>query len=90
MKRPSERDRRAASLLDQVLRLASSERADFLDRACADDLELRRQVEETLAIVNDLGDRQRVDCGPGTQPYETRGYITDLRVAPNGNWVAFL
>jgi hypothetical protein len=44
----------------------------------------------TLAIVTDLGDRQRLDCGPGMHSYETRGYITDLRVAPSGDRVAFL
>jgi dipeptidyl aminopeptidase/acylaminoacyl peptidase len=41
-------------------------------------------------MVTDLGDRQRVDSGPGTHSYETRGYITDLRVSPAGDRVAFL
>jgi eukaryotic-like serine/threonine-protein kinase len=45
---------------------------------------------QSLAVATDLGDRQRLDCGPGTKPYETRGWISDLRVAPRGNLVAFL
>ncbi len=44
----------------------------------------------SLAIATDLGDRHRLECGPGDKPYETRGWISDLRVAPGGARVAFV
>jgi WD40 repeat protein/predicted Ser/Thr protein kinase len=45
----SERWQRIDRLLDQALELRPRERGAFLDRACADDWELRREAESLLA-----------------------------------------
>jgi WD40 repeat protein/predicted Ser/Thr protein kinase len=45
----SEQWQRIDRLLDQALELRPRERGAFLDRACADDLELRREAESLLA-----------------------------------------
>jgi eukaryotic-like serine/threonine-protein kinase len=43
-----------------------------------------------LAVVRDLGDRQRLELPRGTGPYETRGWISDLRYSPRGDLLAFI
>jgi len=43
----------------------------------------------TLAIVHDLGRRDRIEYPAGTALYEASGYLSDLRVAPDGTRVAF-
>jgi serine/threonine protein kinase len=50
-------DPRAKDLLFDALELDPSERAAFLDRECADDLELRARVEALLAAHGDAEDR---------------------------------
>jgi Tol biopolymer transport system component len=44
----------------------------------------------TLAIVHDMGSRDRLEYPIGTVLYETAGYVSDLRVSPDGTLVAFL
>jgi Tol biopolymer transport system component len=44
----------------------------------------------TLAIVHDMGSSDRVEYPIGKVLYETTGYVSDLRVSPDGNRVAFL
>ena len=44
----------------------------------------------TLAIVHDLGSKDRLEYPIGTVLYETAGYISDPRVSPDGTRVAFL
>ena len=51
----SGRWQRTKELLDQVLQLEASHRANFLDHACADDSELRREVESLLASHEQAG-----------------------------------
>jgi serine/threonine protein kinase len=51
--------------------------ADWLDDA------------ESLAVVTDLGGRMRLDAAGG-KPYETRGWISDVRAEPRGTRVAFV
>jgi eukaryotic-like serine/threonine-protein kinase len=43
-----------------------------------------------LAIVHDLGSKDRLEYPIGTVLYETAGYVSDLRVSPDGTRVAFL
>ncbi|MEZ4455372.1 MAG: serine/threonine-protein kinase [Gemmatimonadales bacterium] len=47
-----ERFRQVDAIFDAALDRPESERAAFLDQACGDDAELRRQVEEMLASVD--------------------------------------
>ena len=44
-----ERWRQVATILDEALELESPSRSSYLDRACAGDPELRRDVEVFLA-----------------------------------------
>ena len=44
----------------------------------------------TLAIVHDLGTKDRLEYPIGTVLYETAGYVSDLRVSPDGTRVAFM
>ena len=44
----------------------------------------------TLAIAHDMGSRDRLEYPIGTVLYETAGYVSDLRVSPDGAHVAFL
>ena len=44
----------------------------------------------SLAIVQTVGGRDRVEYPVGKILYESGGYITDIRVSPEGNLVAFL
>jgi Tol biopolymer transport system component len=43
-----------------------------------------------LAVVHDLGNgRDRIEYPPGTALYEASGYLSDLRISPDGRRVAF-
>ena len=44
----------------------------------------------TLAIVHDMGSSDRLEYPIGKVLYETAGYVSDLRVSPDGTRVAFL
>ena len=44
----------------------------------------------TLAIVHDEGSGDRLEYPIGTVLYETAGYVSDLRVSPDGSRVAFM
>ena len=44
----------------------------------------------TLAIVHDMGSNDRLEYPIGKALYETTGYVSDLRVSPDGTRVAFL
>ena len=44
----------------------------------------------TLAIVHDQNSKDRLEYPIGTVLYETAGYVSDLRVSPDGNRVAFM
>jgi eukaryotic-like serine/threonine-protein kinase len=44
----------------------------------------------TLAIVHDVGSKDRLEYPIGTVLYETAGYVSDPRVSPDGTRVAFL
>jgi Tol biopolymer transport system component/tRNA A-37 threonylcarbamoyl transferase component Bud32 len=43
-----------------------------------------------LAIVRDIGGRSRLEYPPDTILYETSGYVSDIRVSPDGTRVAFM
>src|SRR6185436_9276334 len=47
-------------------------------------------VGSTLAIVHNVGSKDRIEYPIGTVLYETAGYVSDLRVSPDGTRVAFL
>jgi WD40 repeat protein/serine/threonine protein kinase len=49
-----ERNRRLEELFDAAIELASTEREAFLDRECASDLGLRRELEKLLALAPSL------------------------------------
>ena len=42
-----------------------------------------------LAVVHDVGGRDRLEYPIGTPLYDTPGYLSDVRVAPDGRHVAF-
>ena len=44
----------------------------------------------TLAVVHDTGSSDRLEYPIGKALYETAGYVSDLRVSPDGTRVAFL
>jgi len=44
----------------------------------------------TLAIAHDMGALDRLEYPIGTVLYETAGYVSDLRVSPDGTRVAFM
>ena len=44
----------------------------------------------TLAIVHDMGTKDRLEYPIGTVLYETAGYMSDPRVSPDGTRVAFM
>ena len=44
----------------------------------------------TLAVVHDLGSTDRLEYPIGTVLYETAGYVSDPRVSPDGERVAFM
>ena len=52
----SARWERVKEILDQALDLEPGERAALLDRSCAGDFDLRREVESLLAVEGSLGD----------------------------------
>jgi hypothetical protein len=43
----------------------------------------------TLAISHRVGGKARLEMPPGHVLYETSGWLSYVRVAPSGNWVAF-
>jgi eukaryotic-like serine/threonine-protein kinase len=54
-----ERWRRLAELFEAASRLPPADRPGFLERACGDDAELRREVQSLLAAARPfLGDRR--------------------------------
>jgi hypothetical protein len=57
-----------------------------LDDACEADF----APDGTLAVVREVGDRQRVEFPVDRVLYETSGWVSDLRVSPRGDGVAFL
>jgi len=44
---------------------------------------------QTLAIARDAGDKRRLEFPPGKLLFETSGWISDVRVSPGGDKVAF-
>src|SRR4030095_5667010 len=44
---------------------------------------------KTLAIVREVGGKDRLECPAGKVLYETPGWISDLRVSPDGEHFAF-
>jgi len=51
----SERWERTKQVLEDAMRLAPEKRAAFLDSACADDAELRKEVDSLIASYDDVG-----------------------------------
>ena len=45
---------------------------------------------ETLAIIREIGGRDRLEFPVGKVLYETSGYLSDVRISPRGDRVAFL
>lgn len=43
-----------------------------------------------LAVVRDVGGRDRVELPAGTALFESSGYLSDLRVSPGGDHLAFV
>ncbi len=43
-----------------------------------------------LAIVHEVGGKDRLEYPIGTMLYETSGYLSDIRVSPDGQRIAFL
>ena len=70
----SRRFRRVVACFEEAARLPSGERAEFLDRSCADDPVLRREVEAMLAA------NEREDSG--LRPGEGLGMLVRARSAP--------
>ncbi len=61
--------RKIEILFERALDLPEGQRAAFLDRECADDLDLRREVESLLAADNDAGEfMDRPAAGPRPAP----------------------
>ena len=91
---------------DLALRLRSERIAPFMGRGVLASMPLvggaPRELKEGivtadwspdgrgLAMVRDLGDRQRLELPGGAPPYETRGWISDLRYSPKGDRLAFI
>lgn len=44
----------------------------------------------TIAIIRDMGGTDRLEYPAGTMLYEASGYLSDVRVSPDGNRVAFM
>ncbi len=45
---------------------------------------------QSLAVVRDVGAHNRLEFPIGKVVYETTGWVSDPRVSPKGDWVAFL
>ena len=44
---------------------------------------------QSLAVARDAGDKRRLEFPPGKLLHETSGWISEIRVSPDGNHVAF-
>ncbi len=56
MNRTPDRDKLIMQLCDRLVGLGTQERQSFLDANCANDLELRRGVEELLESIENSGE----------------------------------
>jgi len=45
---------------------------------------------EQLAIIHDVGGSDRLEYPPGTVLHESAGYVSDVRVSPRGDLIAFM
>jgi serine/threonine protein kinase len=54
-----EHNRKLEALFDAAIDISSAERAAFLDRECADDVALRRELEQLLAAAPRIAARYR-------------------------------
>jgi eukaryotic-like serine/threonine-protein kinase len=45
---------------------------------------------KTLAVVREVGAKDRLECPVGRLLYETSGWISDVRVSPDGGRIAFI
>ena len=43
-----------------------------------------------LAVIREIGDKSRLECPIGNVLAESTGYLSDLRVSPNGEMIAFM
>jgi eukaryotic-like serine/threonine-protein kinase len=43
----------------------------------------------SLAVIREVGGKDRLECPAGKVLFETGGYLSDLRFAPRGDWIAF-
>jgi serine/threonine protein kinase/TolB-like protein/Flp pilus assembly protein TadD len=68
----AEQWQRVRQLFHDALELRRSERADFLNRACGDDAELRREVESLLASHEEAGEFLSAPLAVDTQPAAPR------------------
>jgi Tol biopolymer transport system component len=60
-------------------------------RPIAEDVESADWMPDgkTLAIVREVGGKDRLECPVGRVLYETPGWISDIRVSPDGERIAF-
>jgi serine/threonine protein kinase/Tol biopolymer transport system component len=60
-------------------------------RLLAEDVEWADWLPDSsaLAIVREVGGRDRLECPIGRVLYETAGWISDIRVSPDGEHIAF-
>jgi eukaryotic-like serine/threonine-protein kinase len=84
-----ERWQQIKGVLDQALDLAPSERAALLDRVCATDSSLRKEVEVLLASDEEAGaeflnEIRGLDLGPTVDPY---GNSATIPATPAHNWI---
>ncbi len=63
MNRPPDRDKLIMKLCDQLVGLGTQERKTFLDAKCANDLKLRRDIEELLESIENSGEFLCLDDG---------------------------
>jgi WD40 repeat protein/serine/threonine protein kinase len=83
-----ERYRRLESLFDAVIELTSSERPAFLDRECASDAGLRKELEVLLAIAPTLPSSGPTATLPGPHPDErdtVGNQPREIATTPMGN-----
>lgn len=72
----AERWKRVKDLFDETMRLDTANRRAYLERACADDTELKREVESLLSSYKEAGSdfmqTAPLDAVPGATPVQTR------------------